>query len=171
MLPKIKTILYCTQMGPNASYVFRHAVSLARDLGARIVALHVVEKLKPDQEALVEGYVGKGTLHDVVANEEHEAVERLRRRIQVFCERELGASGCEGLVSRIVVAEGAKVDQVLRHVESEGADLVVMGAHAELSLFDSLIGTTAQKVVQRCPVPVLTVQVPEGMQDADIARI
>ncbi len=171
MLPKIKTILYCTQIGPNAPYVFRHALGLARDLGARIVALHVVETLTPEQEARVEQYVGTGALHALVEREEKSAAERLRQRIRAYCERELGEDGCRGLVRDVLVVEGHKDEQILRHVEALGADLVVIGAHAESSLLDTLMGGTAQKVLRQCPVPVLAVQVPDGMQDPDIGKI
>lgn len=171
MLPKIRTILYCTQVGRNSPHVFRHALGLARDLGARIVALHVVETLRTDQEALVEGYVGKGKLHAVVERQHDETLARLRRRIEVFCERELGAPGCRGIVDEVRVVEGHKDEQILRCAEEVGADLVVLGAHAESSVLDKLLGTTAQKVIRGCPVPVLVVQVPEGMQDESIAAI
>lgn len=171
MLPNYKNILYCTQVGRNSPYVFRHALSLARKLEARIVVLHVMETLSVEQEALVEGYVGKGKLHAVVEHEEHEAVDRLRKRIEVHCEREFGEPGCEGLVEEIIIAEGHKDQQILAHVEKVGADLVVMGAHAESSLLEAVLGSTAQKVIRRCPVPVVVVQVPEDMQDPEISRI
>ena len=55
MLPKIRTILYCTSLGPHAPYVFGYAYTLAKGLKARIVALHVMESLSRKQARLVEG--------------------------------------------------------------------------------------------------------------------
>ena len=60
MLPDIKTILYCTSLGPHAPYVFGYAYTLAKKLDARIVALHVIESLNRKQKGLVEGYAGQG---------------------------------------------------------------------------------------------------------------
>ncbi len=171
MLPTYKTILYCTQVGPNSPYVFRHAIALARGLGARVVVLHVVEVLNPEQEARVEGYAGAGTLHAVVEREERSTAARLRKRIEAFCLRDLGATGCSGLVADILVVEGHAVEQILKHVEKLGVDLVVMGAHAESTLLEALMGTAADKVIRSSPVPVVVVQVPTGMQDPDISRI
>ena len=45
MLPKIKTILYTTTLGPDAPYVFRYALALARQHQAQIVAVHAMEPL------------------------------------------------------------------------------------------------------------------------------
>jgi len=171
MLPKIRTILYCTQIGSNSAYVFRHALGLAQDLGATIHVLHVMETLSRAQEALVEGYVGAGTLHAVVEREEHSAAERLQKRIEHFCSREADSRGCAELVASITIAEGHKDEQILAHRTKVGADLVVMGAHAESSLFDALVGNTTQRVMRHCPVPVLVVQVPAGEQDPAIRAI
>ena len=58
-----------------------------------------------------------------------------------------------------VVAEGHVADQILEHVESKSADLVVVGIHGASSL---TLGSTARRLAKECPVPLLTVRVPEG---------
>ncbi len=57
MLPKIKTILYATGLGPAAPYVFRYALSLARQHEARIIAVHGMEPLSTFGQSLVEQYI------------------------------------------------------------------------------------------------------------------
>lgn len=165
MLPEIKTILYCTQLGPNSAYVFRYAYSIAKRFDARIVVLHVVETLNPRQRAMVEGYAGEGSLAGVLRKAEQEAARRIPRRIEEFCHREVGHEDWRKVVSEIVVAEGHASEQILDHVDKTGADLLVVGAHTESSLLDRLLGSTTRVLVKSSPVPVLTVQVPEGRQD------
>ncbi|MHB8763582.1 MAG: universal stress protein, partial [Deferrisomatales bacterium] len=111
MLPEIRRILFCTQLGPNAAYIFRYAFLLAQKLGARITALHVVETLTPAQEALVEGYVGPGTLHALVEREEKSAADRLRNRLARFCAQAAGPAGCGELIEEIALAEGTAAEQ------------------------------------------------------------
>ena len=164
MLPTFKTILYCTQIGPNTSYVFRHAFAIARQFEAKIVVLHVVHTLTPEQRATVEGYSGQGSIDDIVSHEEQEARDRLPKRIQEFCMRELVDEDWHDVVSKILLAEGSAPEQILAHIKSTGADLVVIGANAKSSLLDRLMGSTAEKVIRNSPVPVLSVQVPEGHQ-------
>ncbi len=159
MLPKIETILYCTGMGPNAPHVFRYAYTVARRFGARITVLHVIETLSPRQRALVEGYSGKGTLSDLLQRAEEEAATILPQRIEEFCARETPDDDWRQTVGDIVVVDGHVADQILRHQESTAADLVVIGVHGASSLS---FGSTARRLVKECPVPVLTVQVPEG---------
>jgi len=171
MLPTIRRILYCTQMGPNAAYVFRYAYAIARQFGAEITILHVLDTLNPRQRALVEGYSGQGSLGNLIAAAEKEAARRIPERIEEWCHREFGAENWREVVTAIVVSEGHAAQQILAHIESTGADLVVIGAHAESSLMDRLIGSTARTLVKSSPVPVLTVQVPEGRQDLTMTDV
>jgi nucleotide-binding universal stress UspA family protein len=171
VLPEIRRILYCTQLGPNAAYIFRYAYRIAEQFGARITVLHVVETLTPEQEARVERYVGPGTLHAVVEREERSAEARLKERIQAFCAKIGGGDPCEARIEKVSVVEGHDpAAAILQQARATNADLIVMGAHADSSILDALMGTTAQKVVRGSPVPVLTVQVPEGQQELTFSR-
>jgi len=161
VLPEVKTILYCTQMGPRAALIFRYAYLLAEKLDARIVALHVVETLSADQEVLVERYVGAGTIEKLAEKEEHDTSAELERRIRLFCREEVGGEACDARIEKILVAEGHAAPQILKHVADLGADLVVMGSHARSPVMKAVLGSTAQRVVRGSPVPVLLVRVPE----------
>ena len=165
ILPEIKKILYCTQIGPNSAYIFRYAAALAGKFQAKVTVLHVVSTLTPEQEAIIDGYIGPGSIHDVVEQVEKTAEARIRKHLEVFCSRMTKGHSCQDLVEGIRVREGVAPDQILAEAKESGADLIVMGAHATSSLIDSIMGSTAQKVIRRAPVPVLVVQVPEGQQE------
>lgn len=158
MLPNLDRILYCTQMGPRAPFIFRHALALAERFDAKIVVLHVHETIRPDQKGVVEGYAGKGSIQSVVEREEQEEVAELHRRVRNFFADELAEENWSSVVEEIVVAEGKPKQQILRYVEKTGADLVVMGSHRH-NLLDVLLGTTAQGVIAKGKVPVLVVPI------------
>ncbi len=160
MIPKIKTILYCTSLGPHAPYIFGYACALAAALDARIVALHVVETLNTKQKALVDKYAGAGHLAELLSRVEARAASEIPKQMRKILATVSGEEDWEKLVSEIVIAEGRTEAQILEHVASRNADIVVIGAHTEASALDRLIGTTARSLVKSCPVPVLTVQVP-----------
>ncbi|MCA9751206.1 MAG: universal stress protein [Gemmatimonadetes bacterium] len=164
MLPDIKTILYCTTLGPNTGYVFRYAWSIANRFDAKIVVLHVVETLTSRQRSFVEGYSGLGSVSDVIDRAEREAVERIPVRIEEFCRREIGKGEWRKVVCKILVADGKPAARILEQIGRTGADLVVIGAADESTVLENLIGSTARTLVKKSPVPVLTVQIPEGRQ-------
>ncbi len=165
MLPNIKTILYCTSLGPHAPYVFGYAYVLAKKLDAKIVALHVIEALNRKQQALVEGYAGQGRLADLLKNAQKEATNRLPEHMKKKLSSVSGDEDWERYVSEIIIAEGRSESRILEAVESRNADLVVIGAHTESSVMERMIGSTARSLVKSCPVPVLTVQVPSGVNE------
>jgi len=163
MLPDVKRILFCTQLGPRAAEIFRYAYVLAEKFDARILALHVVETLSRQQEALVEGYVGPGRLHDVVEREEADTGALLRQRIEEFCHGVVGAEGCDRRVEEVILAEGHAAQEILRVIEEKEIDLVVIGAHARSAVMKAMLGSTAQRVIRGAPVPVLVVGVRDGV--------
>jgi nucleotide-binding universal stress UspA family protein len=164
VLPEIKTILYCSPLGPNSAYVFRYAWAIASRFDAKIVVLHVVESLTPRQLSLVEGYSGEGSLSVAIDQATRKAVERIPQRVEEFYRREIGKGEWRKVVSRIVVTDGKVAPRILEQIEATGADLVVIGASEESTLVENLIGSTTRTIVKKSPVPVLTVQVPEGRQ-------
>jgi len=171
VLPKFDRILYCTQLGPNSAYVFRYAYAIAKKFGAEITVLHVLDILTPRQKALVEGYSGKGSLGNVITEAEKKAAERIPKRIEEFCHREFGHEDWKKVVTQIIVAEGHHAQQILAHIDSCEADLVVVGAHAESTVLEKVIGGTARTLIKKSPVPVLTVQVPEGQQELTMTEL
>lgn len=159
MLPKIDTILYCTGLGPNTQHIFRYAYLLAKRLDARLVALHVIEKVSRRYRALVEGYSGAGSLTELLERAKQDAATALPRRMEEFCKAEAPDEDWRQTVAEAIVAEGHVAEEILAQVKATGADIVVVGVHGETSL---TLGSTARRLVRECPVPVLAVQVPGG---------
>ncbi len=57
-----------------------------------------------------------------------------------------------------VVRKGVPYTTILEYAEAADVDLIVMGTHGRTGLDHYLIGSVAEKVVRRCPVPVMTVR-------------
>lgn len=166
ILPDIKKILYCTGIGPNSAYIYRHAMVLAEKFDAAITVLHVMETLKPEQEALIDGYIGPKSIHDVVEHEEQDAATRVKKHLQTFCEKLGDETSCSYRVEKILVVEATSpADEIVRRADEIGADVIVMGAHRRSFFIDALLGSTSEKVIRKSTVPVFVVQVPAGEQE------
>jgi nucleotide-binding universal stress UspA family protein len=165
MLPKIKTILYATGLGPAAPYVFRYAMSVAKQYGADIVAVHGMEQLSPFAQSLVELYVSHEDSEEMHRKSREKVKENLRQRIRQLCEKENGdePGGCR--ISDIRTAEGPPAQVVLAAAAEIGADLIIMGSHRHTVLGDAMLGTTTHKVLHSATQPVLVVRIPEGFRE------
>jgi nucleotide-binding universal stress UspA family protein len=64
----------------------------------------------------------------------------------------------EGMEVETVCREGYAPDVIVAEAEARGADLVAMGTHGRSGLAHLLLGSTAERVVQRAPCPVMTIR-------------
>jgi len=155
MIP-IDRILVPTDFSEPADAALRWATALAREFGSRLFLLHVV----PEPYAYPWGTeLSTLPLNDILAQSEDAAKQRLGEL----------ASGtalpAAQVVTRAVV--GTPVDQVLALVKDEQIDLVVLGTHGRGLVGHLLLGSVAERVVRRSPVPVLTVHGQESAGGAE----
>ena len=67
----------------------------------------------------------------------------------------------EGLTVDWVAREGDPVAVIAQEAEARGVDLIAMGTHGRSGLAHLFLGSTAERVVQHSPCPVLTVRRPK----------
>lgn len=163
MLPEIKTILYATDLGPDAPLVFRYALALGRQHQAAIVAVHGLEPLSPFGQSLVEQYISHDSSEEIHVKARDAVKGQLRQRMEQFCAQECdGAADCQALVSSIRVVEGYP-DQVILDVAKDcSADLIIMGAHHHTVVGEVVLGSTTRKVLHHASRPVLVVKIPKS---------
>ena len=158
MIPNLKQILYPTDLGEHARLVFKYAVSLAQHYQAQITLLHVLEPLGTYGMTLLETYIPK----DISAQLHHQTIETVRlnmqQRVEKFCAEEFQLTLSENhLIADIVVVEGVPAQTIVRQAKLCQADVIVIGTHSYSPLSEVLIGSTARKVTQLSPIPVLVV--------------
>ena len=159
MLPKIKTILYASDLGDQTRPASRMAISLAQQYGASIVMLHALEPVGSYGRALIETYVSSEDLESVYQEGQQRVLENMRERIKKFTEEELaGSADMSAHVSSIVVKEGLPGEVIVEEAPDGIVDLIVVGTHRGVGgLTRMLIGSTARYVTQHATCPVLVV--------------
>jgi nucleotide-binding universal stress UspA family protein len=138
----IHNILHPTDFSPHSEVAFRMANALARDHGANLVILHVV------QQPLM--LYAEGALPDPVEDHLAEVREQL-----------LSIDPPDGDVNiSHRIEEGHPALEILQVAQMLPADLIVMGTHGRHGLRRLLMGSVAEYVVERSTCPVLTVKSP-----------
>jgi nucleotide-binding universal stress UspA family protein len=84
---------------------------------------------------------------------EEKVVKGGKKRLDEFVEEHLK----ECCVSIAKVVPGDPAEEIVRYVDAEGIDLVIMGTHGRKGLDRILFGSVAAHVVTRSSVPVMTV--------------
>ena len=154
--PKIRTILYATDLGKHTRPVFRQAVALARQCQARIVMLHVVEPLGATGQAVLSLYLPKQKVDDIEKQSMKQLIEQMKARLTRLCQEE-GEACADGsaLVKDLVVATGRASDMIPQQARLCGADLIIIGSCSYGH--GGLLGSTARRVTQESPIPVMVV--------------
>lgn len=131
-----------------ALHALKEACQLAKQLGAAILAVHVVDVAQFDW--------GAPTFNDAAAL--RKAVEATGVKVLEKSQAELEAAGVR-YDSLIMESAGDKIaDLLIEQAEAENCDLIVMGTHGFSGLMHLLMGSVAEGVVRKSDVPVLLVR-------------
>ena len=173
ILPKvdIKKILYTTDLSETALHAFAYAVSLANSYGAGITILHVLFE-DPDIESKIGPYIGDDQWEEIKKRHFQEAREALigkkrdnvaiREVLHSFTETVKATDEVQPFVTdEIIVERGNPVEQILKVAEERNCDIIVMGSHGHGILEETLIGSTARRVLRQAGKPVLVVKLPD----------
>jgi len=122
---------------------------------ALAAAVDLAAQSKADLTAL-----GVAVLPEVVGMVDE--VDEMRRSAEGHFKR-IGEAAVQyaqsrGVVLRSVVVRGHAADAIVRYAESEGVDLIVIGQHGHSRIARFFLGSTCDRVSERCPCTVMIVK-------------
>jgi nucleotide-binding universal stress UspA family protein len=172
MIPRIKRILYGTDLSKNSAYAFFYAVDMAQKHDASIVILHAIEPIRP--HIYNEGGVAvEPILRKAKQQERLMDIEEIKKDLQEFCRRtetQIG-SPCVSLVSEILVPVGHPVEEILKAADDKGCDAIVLGTHGKGFLRQTFLGSVAVSVLERTRKPVFIIPLPSEKTKIDWDKI
>jgi nucleotide-binding universal stress UspA family protein len=141
----VRLILVPIDFSPHAESVLEWATHLAEEHGSRIVLLHVYHL--PVEFQQLEGAYLPPDFWSTVKSEAQQTLTRY-------------AEGLRGRNVEVeaVVREGYPASVIVEEAEERGADLIVIGTRGLSGLKHLLLGSIAERVVQKAPCAVLTVK-------------
>lgn len=130
----VRRILCAVDLTAGSERTLEAALSLARATGAAVTVVHAREGAMAAPAPARLAAIARDQLHERIA-----------------------PYGTRGIpVEEIVVPGGAR-HQILRLARERGADVIVLGTHGRGVAGRLLLGSTAEHVVRKSPIPVLTV--------------
>ena len=163
MVPKIKKILYATDLSDSARNAFGYAADLAQRYGAMITILYVMENMSHIVETEVKEMVGQKEWDKLKSERLNYVTKKIKSRLEDFCqEMNSEIDSCRLLVEDVLVIRGNPPEEILTVSKDINADMIVMGSYGHNILKDAFIGGTARKVVKKSLTPVLVVRLPKN---------
>ena len=174
MLKGIKSILFATNLTQNCLPAFDFAAVLALQFQAKIVLLHVMEKIPNYAGSRLEGLLGEEQWKETLRAYEDEVRQSLigkrssskliRKALEQFCsDAGIDEASCGYQSREVVLSEGDIVDSIIENSKKHDCELIILGPHEGL-LTTSTLGSTLKSVMRRSTIPVLMVPVPPGFK-------
>ena len=144
-LLKIQSILVPTDFSPESKKALAYAVAFARQFGAKLTLLNVVEPLAtPD---FVQAF-------PLVAAGEKIMAECKRRLERVINDMRIEPN----LIERTLVRPGRPYFEIVEAARTLKTDLIIISTHGYTGLKHVLLGSSTERVVRHAPCPVLVVR-------------
>jgi nucleotide-binding universal stress UspA family protein len=140
-----KHILVPTDGSKLSEKAAKHAVKLAKQLGASLTAFHVIPKFHP---SVVQMEMLQMTSEEYARARLEHASQYLR-----FVERAAKAAGVACDTQHVVSDYPYK--EIVKTAQKGGCDLILMASHGRRGLEGFLLGSETQKVLTHSHVPVL----------------
>ena len=143
----IKNILVPVDFSAPSEKAFKYGLSLAQQFHARLTVAHVAPSL-----ASFDYRIGSGGI-----DLEKLALDSAQHHLEQF----ISAESSKRVEIRTMLKIGDVRGELLRIIDDEKIDMVVMGSHGRRNLEKFFLGSTTEHLLRKVPVPVLTVSHPE----------
>jgi nucleotide-binding universal stress UspA family protein len=143
----MQKILLPTDGSENAIKAGEYAISLADMSGAEIIILNVIDTnyLNAIPQAEI-----RESVDEELRNDMKNALKRFEETIE---ENQCGGT-CKNINFKVLLKEGNPSEVILKTIDKEKIDQVVMGKSGKHGIEKFLVGRTTDKIVKESNVPV-----------------
>lgn len=142
---EFKTILFATDFSECSAVAFDYAYSLAKKCGSKLLLVHVIS-----EPVDLRGFYVPHVSFDLLEKEIEDGAQKMMTE---FCGKNFEADD----EYEVFIVPGLAYSEIIKQAEQHNADLIVLGTHGRSGLDHVLFGSTAEKVVRKSPIPVMTV--------------
>jgi universal stress protein A len=141
-----KIILVAIDFSDSSENAFQVALGMAQTYDAHLIVLHVI-----NEPVDLRGFY---VPHISFEKLEGEITDGANKLMESFCHKNLK----DYPDHECLIVTGLPYEQVINQAIEHAADMIVLGTHGRTGLDHVLFGSTAEKVVRKSPLPVLTVR-------------
>jgi nucleotide-binding universal stress UspA family protein len=141
----IRRILAVSWMTQYCQRTIHYAVSLAAKYGAELSVIHVIDTL------WLQGW-------NLPTMSQEEARGKEMERIQAELDNIIGSETKEGVKIKKIIKEGDPIEEIMKVIEEEKIDLVIMRTHEEGRIERLLVGGSNDALIRKMPCSILLVK-------------
>lgn len=145
-MKQIKKILYATDFSESSLSACDYALTLARLAKAEVHVLHVIGEFTDRRQSMIQP--------EAMALLEREVEIQALKDMEGFCKEKF--DGEIPFTAEVVM--GLPFQEIIKKASELRADLIVVGTHGRTGVEQVFVGSTAERLVRRSKIAVLTVR-------------
>ena len=145
---KLKKILCPIDFSACSTHALTYAIDLSLKDHASLYLIHVIETYMGDIGDILKQI-------DLLLDDKQ--TDNLKMRLINLIPDEIRTN----ISIDTLVVKGAPFVEIIKAAKDNQVDLIVMGTHGKTGLDYILIGSVAERVIQRSPCPVLSIRLPK----------
>jgi len=145
----LNRILVAIDFSDSSDEAFNTALFMAEKFSAKLLLVHII-----NEPIDLRGFYVPHISFDKLEEEIKAGAEKMMKH---FCRNHLKGLGDY----ETLIIPGIPYQEILAAAHDKQADMIVLGTHGRTGLDHVLFGSTAEKVVRKSPLPVLTVRLSE----------
>ena len=148
----IKTILIAVDKSGYKEKIISYAITLAKSLGAEIIAIHVIDKSSLGAAGDLLGYYRGGNI-GVYEMEMRKKGEIILAEVEATVRKNGNIN-----ITRDVLIDTSVANAIINYAENKKVDLILIGARGMAGLEKFMVGGVATKVINHAHCPVLAIR-------------
>ncbi|MDN3510674.1 MAG: universal stress protein [Candidatus Jettenia sp.] len=149
-MTKLKKILCPIDFSPCSTYALNYAIDLSMKDQASLYLIYVIETHINNVGDVVK---------QIDLSLEDQQTDNLKMRLINLIPGETR----EKVYVDTFIVKGVPFVEIIKAAKDKQVDLIIMGTHGRTGLKHILIGSVAERVIQKAPCPVLSIRLPEQL--------
>jgi nucleotide-binding universal stress UspA family protein len=148
-MKNIKKIMVAIDFSRYSSHILEYAGIMAKGMKSDLIVVNVINNRDVEAMQMAAKAVKKFSIDGWVETQKKERTEQLQ---ELIAETSFGH-----IPIQIVLRTGMPFKELMKVIEEEEPDLLVIGPKGRSDIPDLRVGSTAEKAFCRCPIPLLIV--------------
>jgi len=144
----IQKIMVALAFSEYAQGIFGYAAKLAKRLEAELIVTSIINSRDVEAVATISSMGYDVDSEQYVANIRKERESKLEKFIKAYA--------FPAAKTKTVIGVGDPVDELLKTAVKENVDMIVMGIKGRTNLEYMFVGSVAEKMFRRSPVPIVS---------------